>query len=396
MSEENIQTAYTRSIELLKHLAHEHGFFASLEDIANYKRIWSRDGIIAGLASLSSGDDALIATHRATCNTLRDHQDKTGRIPSNVTANGDRVSYGTTVGRVDATIWYIIGVCQYALRTNDFDFFNTHRDAVARALFYLECLELNGRGLLYIPEGGDWADEYVNQGYVLFDELLYYRALRDAARALDRDDLHKKADHLRRLIVVNYFPAKENLDDPDVYNQKLFARTVDSYRPPLPLAHFTTNNTLDQIDTFASALLLLSDVIEDEHKQAIAHTLISQCSNVEFSILPAFYPVITEKDHEWVHLENNFAYQFKNEPYEYHNGGLWPLVHGFFIASIKDTDAQARLEAFAAILARDGYIFPEYYHGQTHEAKGTKELGFSASAYIIAYNAIKNNDPIFV
>ncbi|PIX57344.1 MAG: hypothetical protein COZ48_01215, partial [Candidatus Yonathbacteria bacterium CG_4_10_14_3_um_filter_43_12] len=267
---------------------------------------------------------------------------------------------------------------------------------VERALFYLECLELNGRGLLYIPEGGDWADEYVNQGYVLFDEILYYRALRDGARTLGRDDLHKKADTLRDIIVVNYFPLKENLDNLSIYNPKLFARIVDTYRPPLPLAYFTTNTAVDQVDTLANALLLLSDIIDDEHKQAIGHTILSQCMDKEFSILPAFYPVITKGDHNWEHLVNNFAFTFKNEAYEYHNGGLWPLVHGFFIASLKDDDGLARLQSFAEILSRDGYIFPEYFHGKTHEAKGTKELGFSASSYIIAHNAIINNDSIFV
>lgn len=396
MSEEKIEQAYTRSTELLRHLAHEFGFFASLEDTANYKRVWSRDGMIAGLAALTTHDDTLIATHRATCNTLRDHQDKTGRIPSNVSSIDANVSYGGAVGRIDATIWYIIGVCQYTLRTNDKNFFTEHRVAVERALFYLECLELNGRGLLYIPQGGDWADEYVNQGYVLFDEILYYRAIRDSARLLERDDLHKKADHLRRLISINYFPSKEHLDDPDVYNKKLYARIVDTYRPPLPLAYFTTNYAIDQIDTFASALLLLSDIIDDEHKQAIGHTILSQCMDQNFSILPAFYPVITEKDHNWEHLINNFAYEFRNEPYEYHNGGLWPLVHGFFLAGLKDGDGRMRLDSFAEVLARDFYIFPEYFNGKTHEAKGAKELGFSAASYILAHNAIVNNDPIFV
>ncbi len=396
MAEGNVEHAYTKSLDLLKNLAHEKGFFASREDTANYKRVWSRDGIIAGLAGLSSGDEKLIGIHRATCDTLRDHQDRTGRIPSNVSLDGSQVSYGKTVGRIDATLWYVIGVCQYTLRHNDQLFFNAHRQAVEKALFYLECLELNGRGLLYIPQGGDWADEYINHAYVLFDEVLYYRALRDAARTLGRDDLHKKADHLRRLIVVNYFPAKEHIDDPDIYHPQLFKRVVETYRPPLPLAYFTTHSTLDHIDTFANALLLFSDIIDQERKEAIGHTMLAQCLNNDFQILPAFYPVITETDHNWVHLQNNFIYEFRNVPYEYHNGGLWPLVHGFFIAALQDGDMHGRLGTFADILARDGYVFPEYYSGKTFEAKGTRELGFSASAYVIAHNAIIHNDPIFV
>ena len=113
------QEARQESIKLLHELITNVGFLAAKEDVENYERIWSRDGVVAGIASLLIKDEKLITTFKKTLDVLREHQDETGRIPSNVTPRKGHVSYGTTVGRVDATIWYIIGVVAVATLTND-------------------------------------------------------------------------------------------------------------------------------------------------------------------------------------------------------------------------------------------------------------------------------------
>ena len=38
---------------------------------------------------------------------------------------------------------------------------------VQRGLELLKAWEFNARGLIYMPLGGDWADEFVYHGYVL-------------------------------------------------------------------------------------------------------------------------------------------------------------------------------------------------------------------------------------
>jgi hypothetical protein len=34
--------------------------------------------------------------------------------------------------------------------------------------------EFNNKGLLYVPLSGNWADEYITDGYVLYDQLLRF------------------------------------------------------------------------------------------------------------------------------------------------------------------------------------------------------------------------------
>ncbi len=388
--------AYERSIRLLQLLSTDAGFLASVESVENYKRVWARDGIIAGIASLLSGNAELIETFKRTLETLRAHQDETGRIPSNVSPDTGRTSYGTTVGRVDATLWYVIGVIALTKMSDAHAFFSSHRTSVERALFYLRCLEFNGRGLLYIPQGGDWADEYINHGYVLYDEMLYYFALSAYASLTgDKKTLNARAK-LSELIKINYFPNKDNLNNQSVYNKAMYEYSLTLGTTPLPASYFTNHSIRFHMDTFAISLLLMSDILGDAHREQLhkyVHSVGMQ--HGDFPILPAFHPVITEKDYAWKHLKLDFLYEFRNKPNEYHNGGLWPLVHGFFLASLPKDRGSHALEEFAKTLARDNYIFPEFYHGETFEALGTKQLSFSASSYIIAYEAIVHEKSLF-
>ncbi len=387
--------AYERSTHLLHSLSTNAGFLASLESVENYERVWARDGVIAGIASLLSGDTELIETFKRTLETLRAHQDDTGRIPSNVVPETGRTSYGTTVGRVDATLWYVIGVIALTKLSDAHAFFSTHRTSVERALFYLRCLELNGRGFLYIPQGGDWADEYINHGYVLYDEMLYYFALSSFASLTGNSQIKKASKKLADLIRVNFFPSENYKDSPEIYNKALYKHALTLERSPIPASYFSNHSIHFHLDTFAVSLLIMSDILEEEQKISIHESARTIGARENFPIMPAFNPVITEKDIEWQRLKFDFLYEFRNKPNEYHNGGLWPLVHGFFLASLPKDGGSRALEEFAKTLARDNYIFPEFYHGKTFEALGIKQLSFSASAYIIAYESIVHGKSIF-
>ena len=170
---------YEKSIELLLKCSTEKGFVASAQDISNYKRVWARDGVICGLSALASGHRELIKTFKNTLLTLAKHQHEVGTIPSNVgvSEKDESVSYGGLAGRVDAATWFVIGVCQYANYTNDFAFFNDLKPKIYKVLQLLNAWEFNNKHLMYIPLSGNWADEYITDGYVLYDQLLRYWAI---------------------------------------------------------------------------------------------------------------------------------------------------------------------------------------------------------------------------
>jgi glycogen debranching enzyme len=205
------EQGYANAIELLSECRTSNGFLASRQDRDNYKRIWSRDGAIITLAALMSGEKKLIDCGVKTLLILADHQGPHGEIPSNIDPQTKRVSYGGTTGRVDSNLWFIIAAAEYWQRTNDWDFLRQIHKALEKACFLLGAWEYNNRDLLYVPLAGDWADEYVHNGYVLYDQLLYLQALRSlcaihAVRHGSEDhNLLQKVSRLKHLIQANYW-----------------------------------------------------------------------------------------------------------------------------------------------------------------------------------------------
>jgi|AntRauTorckE6833_2_1112554.scaffolds.fasta_scaffold00760_10 hypothetical protein len=392
-NKELIEEAKEESLKLLKSLITPKGFVASSNDVDNYKRVFSRDGIIAGIASIKFKDDELKEAFKQTLLTLKRNQDKTGRIASNVSIDEEKISYGTTVGRVDSSIWYVIGCCFYFLETGDKDFLVEVSESVEKTVFYLECLELNGRGLLYIPPGGDWADEYINEGYVLFDQMLYVHALEFYYKVFRISDIQDKINDLKNIIKVNYFPNKDNLKSQYIYQEKLMEKISSKYKTNTPIASFSSFGAKYYYDLFAISLLFNSNLIDNNKKDDINLELESTYGP-ELPVYPAFYPVIDEKSHNWDKLNSNYLFRFKNKPNEYHNGGLWGVSYGFYLGSL-DKLKEEKIIEFAKILKRDAYEFPEFYHGLTFEGLGTKKLGFTAAGYLLAYqNFINKNKPL--
>jgi len=91
-----------------------------------------------------------------------------------------------------------------------------------------------------------------------------------------------------------------------------------------------------------------------------------------------------------------FSYTFKNKPFEFHNGGLWPMVTGFYVADLarrQQTEAakkylQAIHQANALTMEGEAWGFPEFVHGQKLTPGGTRHQGWSAAAAIIGQHTL--------
>jgi len=394
--------SYEKALEVLKEHSTEYGFLASSAEKHNYKRVWSRDGVVQGLASLMSEDKELIEVFKKNLFTLKKFQDNTGRIPSNVDVKKKDISYGTLVGKIDATLWYIIGVGQYFKHTCDKIFLKDFIDSLDSAIKYLYCVELNGKGLLFIPTGGDWADEYITHGYVLFDQLLYLQAMRDyryVLKKLGRScyGLDKKIDFLESLIEVNYFPSKKNINSEVVYHKRLYKKLIKEYKKEYPLSFFSSTGFGDFLDSFSCSLFLLL-YSDKKRKNNLIKNLESRLKKQKVKILPAFWPPLTSNHELWTRLKNNSLFEFRNKPHDYHNGGLWPLIQGFFISALvyneKISRAKKYLKEFSEFLEKDKYFFHEYVNSKSYKPRGIKRIGFSAAGYIIAYLSVIENKPV--
>jgi hypothetical protein len=402
--------AYRRAIALMHACVTEHGFVATPTENRNYHRIWGRDGAILALAALPTGDHELIEAARRTFTTLVKYQGPHGEIPSNVDPVSGRISYGGTAGRVDADLWFLIGCGEYWRATGDDGFLEQLLPAIENVRFLLGAWEFNSRGLLYIPLTGDWADEYLHNGYVLYDQLLYLQAQRTLARM--HTAVHGSADHaldarisrLRHLIRANYWFGPDDGVPDDAYHEVLYRKgrqAAEHCADRHWLPSFAPSGYGYRFDAFANVLASLLGVADPHQRERVDAFIAGELIQDKLPLLPAFYPVIQPVDEDWEELQMMFSYTFKNRPYEFHNGGLWPLVTGFYVADLsargRDAAAHRHLQAVhqANALPMDGepWSFPEYVHGERLEAGGTRQQGWSAAAAVIGHHALQGQPP---
>lgn len=400
------QEGYNKAVSLLHECVTQDGFVASPCNRDNYRRVWARDGVILSLAALLTHDDELISAARQTFETLAAHQGPHGEIPSNVDTGAQRVSYGGTTGRVDADLWFIIGCGEYWLATGDDAFLENLLPALEKVRFLLGAWEFNDRGLLYIPLTGDWADEYLHNGYVLSDQLLYLQAQRTFAQL--HAMVHGSSDHvllekisrLYHLIRANYWFDSDDLRG-DTYHEVLYEKGRAAASPHCAeqywMPFFSPAGYGYRFDALANVLVSLLDVADEDQRNRVDKFIAAEIIHKELPLLPAFHPVIEPVDKDWEELQMMFSYTFKNKPYEYHNGGLWPMVTGFYVADLarrnklKEARAcqQAIHQANALTMEGKAWGFPEFVHGKTLSPGGTQQQGWSAAAAIIGHHAIE-------
>jgi len=400
------EEGYRRALDLLHTCSCEHGFLASPSSTANYRRIWARDGIILGLAGLLSADTALLETFRHTLQTLADNQGPHGEIPSNVDPGSGRVSYGETTGRVDSELWFVIGCGEFWRATGDEAFLDAMLPVLNRVNFLLGAWEFNNRGLIYVPETGDWADEYLHHGYILYDQLLYLQVQRTLCEIRhhvygSRDyAFTEKASRLKHLIHDNYwFNSTPGLPD-DAYHEVLYEKgreAAPNRRGEYWMPFFSPTGYGYRFDALANVLVSLFGVASAEQCRRVDAYLDTILVD-ELPLLPAFHPVIVPRDKEdWSHLQMTFSYSFKNRPYEFQNGGLWPFITGFYVAELAARGETGRAGRFLDAIHRanalpmqgDPWAFPEYVHGQALTAGGTRHQGWSAAGAVIAHHALQ-------
>jgi GH15 family glucan-1,4-alpha-glucosidase len=381
---------YIKAIELLQQVSSSEGFLASAQNISNYKRVWARDGVICGLAALASGDADLIATFKKTLETLAIHQHHNGTIPSNVMTNGAEieVSYGGLAGRVDAVTWFVIGICQYAFHTNDIFFINKYKPNIEKCLVLLEAWEFNNKGLLYVPLSGNWADEYITDGYVLYDQLLRVWALRSYNHFVESETISSKIQEITTQIETNFTPNSVG----EKYHERAYKEVnIQNYMP----CSFSPAGYKTQFDAFANSLALMLNIGSEEFQKEILNFSLNLKNKMPLHLLPAFWPPIYETDLDWNLLKNNCKYDFRNFPNEFHNGGSWSMVNGFFGLALfykdKKEESIAVLNAINKVNAIEEYSFYENFNSETRLPNGVPLCAWSAAATVFLHQSIYAN-----
>ncbi|WP_309608219.1 fructofuranosidase/invertase [Flavobacterium sp.] len=382
--------AYHKAIELLQTVSTSAGFLASAENTANYKRVWARDGVICGFAALASGDEKLIETFKSTLQTLAKNQHKIGTIPSNVLISDDKneVSYGGLAGRVDAVTWFIIGICQYAFYKADISFVAKYNREIEKCFELLDAWEFNNKHLMYVPLSGNWADEYITDGYVLYDQLLRIWALKSYNYFVKSNAISDKINKIKEQIEINFIPnAVGEKYHERAYNELKF----QDFAP----CSFSPSGYKTQFDAFANSLFLMLNIGNETFQENTMNYFIHLQSQTNFQLIPAFWPPIQTTDLDWNLLKNNCKYEFRNYPNEFHNGGTWPMVNGFYglalLSKNKIKEANSLLEHLNEANAIEDFGFYENFNTETEAPNGVKYCAWSAAATVLLHQSVHNN-----
>jgi hypothetical protein len=217
-----------------------------------------------------------------------------------------------------------------------------------------------------VPTGGNWADEYICDGYILYDQVLRAWALRLLGVTYAERGWAEKAASIAARINESFRPA---------------ARSACCH----PVASFSPVVTRDIFDLAACSLLALSDLAPD--MSAAALDWITTVYLDKGKLPPAFHPVIHEGDADWPALRRYHLHEFRNRPFEYHNGGIWPIWLGWLALALAHTKRDAALERLsmltsAQLTATPTYGFEEYFHGATGQSLGTPNMAFSATGIV--------------
>ncbi len=360
------------AVALLRALCGPDGIHASLSATANYRAVFARDAVMAGTAGVLLGDDTVSHAFVRTLERLRELQGPEGQIASNFEIRPDappHVSFGTLAPRIDAATWYLIGISIGAKAgLLDAGAFHESARAVVRLL---DGIEYNGRHLLYIPTGGNWADEYIYDGYILYDQVLRAWGLRLLGGILQEPAWEAKAARIGETIDARYWldPSRERGH---------------------PAASLSPVGTQDMFDLAACSLLAVSDVAP--RMAGAALDWIDEQFLSKAKLPPAFHPVIDEHSPQWPALRRYHLHDFRNAPHEYHNGGIWPIWLGWLSLALAHTGRASELERLCTIadeaLRSDGpYAFEEYLHGQTGEPAGTQRMAYSATGVVFMRRA---------
>lgn len=386
---------YTKAIDLLHKVSTNNGFLASAENTTNYQRVWARDGVICGLAALASGDEQLILTFRKTLETLANNQHVNGTIPSNilVSEGKNEVSYGGLAGRVDAVTWFVIGVCQYGFHTKDENFVQQMQPNIEKCLSLLDAWEFNNKHLLYVPLSGNWADEYITDGYVLYDQLLRIWALKSYNYFVKSDAITAKMEAIIQQIEINFLPNSIG----EKYHERAYNEVQFSDFMP---CSFSPSGYKTQFDAFANSLALLLNLGSKEFQTQTIAFADDLAKETQLGLLPAFWPPVFQDDLDWNLLKNNCKYEFRNYPYEFHNGGSWPMVNGFFglalLAKNETQKATELLEKINQANAQKEYSFYENFNTETTEVNGVSFCAWSAAATVLVHQSLYNNFKILI
>jgi glycogen debranching enzyme len=397
------ETCYALSIKYLAKNASKFGLLAAspmdLESkTKNYASLFSRDIGVSSIGILSSKDDNLIKILKTSLETLVESQSKLGQFPFYYIPETKTVRWWTP-GALDSTLWWCIAFLSYYKTTRDKNFYNKYKPNLERAFTWLTYQDTNHDNLLEQGESADWADEMPRLGTVLYSNALWYWLVKLMTEIEKRTDLqllqneiyeafntlfwtHKQEDN-----TLNYVP-ENNYTKKNVYSKGIIEYT-NTHAVFLPYYFgFVSHKSFEtRCDVYGNILACLVGLANKNKAKLITEFIIRSGSNLPYPI-KALYPPIYPGENDWREYMSKGR---QNYPWQYHNGGIWPYIGGFWVKWLSTYNkdlAKKELEKLAQANSLNNWEFNEYLHGQLGTPMGVPLQSWNMAMFIAAYTSI--------
>jgi glycogen debranching enzyme len=380
-----LDECHSRAVQLLRSNLTPAGVLAAAPSARaaqrGYTAIFGRDAAVCALGMAVSGDRVLERSAAAGIETLAAHQALNGQIPKFVDAARREADFWY-LGCIDATLWWLIAVAFLDARGLPRGLRKRYKRQVDLGLRWLLAQEHQRFFLLQQNEASDWADIMPRSGFVLYTNALWYRvkAMFDLPNvAATRENLNglfhpfsAKLAEYRRARLLNEYALKG-------------ARNRDLYLSFVNFSFFGQEG-----DVFGNVLAVLSGAADRRACRRTLDALIASGVHEPYPVRAVVQP-IRRQSALW---RPYMARHRQNLAWQYHNGGAWPMLGGFWIAALarcgREALARAELSKLAHACAADGWAFREWFHGRTLAPRGMRGQSWNAAAYLFAERLVRD------
>jgi glycogen debranching enzyme len=370
------------SLALLESNLTPHGILAASRTEAavarRYTRIFGRDAAICVMAMCGSGVPALEQGAVASLDALAAQQAANGQIPKYVDPEGQDADFWY-LGCIDATLWWLIAVDH--VRRHGKVGASHWEDGVARAIGWLLAQEHQHFRLLQQNEASDWADIMPRSGYVLYSNALWY----DVKRRFALDHAEETQHHFNHM----FNPFQRDL--PEYHRARLLRHYARRGRrdPGLYLSFVNFAVVGDEGDVFGNVLALQAGLADPAMASRIVDTVATARASDPYPVRVVLHPL--SRQHElWRPYMGRHQ---QNDVHQYHNGGIWPFVGGFWVMALAGLGQGAlawdELARLAKVNALDDWRFTEWFHGRTLVPMGMAGQSWNAATFLLARRALE-------
>ncbi len=369
-----IEAAERAAVEVLLHNAR--GPYRGLPRTAGwgYPEPYTRDLMIAIPGWLASGRPRLIEAAARTLEALARNQSRHGHIPSLAHDPDNR-------GASDTTPLFLLGLALFRHHTGRGDFL---ADAADKALTWMTYQSPDDNVMVAQLPTSDWRDEHWVLGYGLYVNTIYYAALR----------LHGRHDDAETLCeLMNRFEITGDRKAPHVHEG-----LVVPHKPYYALYSYKTEHN-ERFSLLGNSLAILTGIASPSRSRKLVAWIetereaLGRRGELAVALPPNLFPYMQPGDPDW-----RPRYARYNLPGEYHNGGVWPFICGFYVAACVAAGrrrlARQNLAALAALVKpwhenEAEWGFNEQIKAQTGKPIGRDWQTWSAAMYLYAAHCVR-------